>query len=87
MTNLGILYVPRGEGQSGKNNVSDETKKEIDAEVRKLLDASYLRAKKLLNKHKRELDRLAKALLEHETLTVDEIKLVIRGKEIPPYSN
>ena len=58
-------------------------KKEMDAEVRKLLDASYQRAKKLLNNHRRELERLAKALLEHETLTAEEIKLVIRGKEIP----
>lgn len=75
------MYVPHDKNHPG--SVSDETKKGIDDEVRKILEASYNRAKALLKKHKRELDQLAKALLEHETLTREEIHLVIRGKSLP----
>lgn len=44
---------------------------------------SYARASKLLTQNRKELDRLALALVKHETLTVDEMKLAIRGKSLP----
>jgi len=73
---------------NGRNDppVSNETMQAIDDEVKQILNASYERAKKLLCSKRRELDRLAAALLEHETLTTEEIKLVINGKALPSKS-
>jgi len=62
--------------------MSPETARAVEEEVKDLLEAAYGRAKSILVKHRRELDLLASALLEHETLTLDEIKMVIAGKDI-----
>eukprot|EP00516_Mucochytrium_quahogii_P005451 CAMPEP_0203749946 /NCGR_PEP_ID=MMETSP0098-20131031/4292_1 /ASSEMBLY_ACC=CAM_ASM_000208 /TAXON_ID=96639 /ORGANISM=" , Strain NY0313808BC1" /LENGTH=671 /DNA_ID=CAMNT_0050639069 /DNA_START=207 /DNA_END=2222 /DNA_ORIENTATION=+ len=78
---VGIMFVP-SDGRD-KQNVSSETQQKIDQEVRQLLNRSYERSKKLLQSRKKELDRLAKALLEHESLTSDQIKLVVKGKPVP----
>lgn len=63
-------------------NMSDEERKLIDGEMKQLLNSSYTRATGILKQHETELHRLADALLKYETLTVDEIKLVIQGKPI-----
>ena len=44
---------------------------------------SYERAMTLLKTHRTELDRLAAALVKHETLTLEEMKQAIKGKELP----
>jgi ATP-dependent metalloprotease len=56
---------------------SPEMRSLIDAEMKKLLDEAYNHAKQVLTEHKEELHRLAKALLEKETLTADEVKKVV----------
>ncbi|KAI8611830.1 peptidase family M41-domain-containing protein [Chytriomyces sp. MP71] len=56
------------------------TKELIEGEVRKVLDESYVRAKALLVKHQEELHRLAVALVEHETLDGNEVKIVLKGE-------
>ena len=48
-----------------------------DSEINKLLHESYERAKKVLREHPRELEALAQALLKHETLDADAIKVVL----------
>lgn len=63
--------------------LSSETRSAGDAEVRILLDASYARAMKLLKDKRTELDRLASALCEYETLSGDETRVVIRGERLP----
>ena len=62
--------------------VGDETKKTIDSEVNGLLDESYKRAMNILKTHRKELDLLAEALLNYETLDGDEVKTIIEGKSI-----
>ena len=52
---------------------SEETARLIDAEVRRVLDESYVDALRLLRQQRPELDALASALLEHETLDEQEI--------------
>jgi hypothetical protein len=44
-----------------------------------------LNAKKILTTHRKELDRLANALLEYETLDLEEIKIVLNGGDIISY--
>jgi cell division protease FtsH len=64
-------------------HMSEETAKKVDAEVKKLVDAGYQRAKKILTEKLDDLHKLAKALLTYETLSGDEIKDLIL-KNIQP---
>ncbi|MBP7709540.1 MAG: ATP-dependent zinc metalloprotease FtsH [Rickettsiales bacterium] len=61
---------------------SEETGKVIDEEVRRIVDEALQRAKQILNEKKADLEKLAKSLLEYETLSGDEIKDLLAGKEI-----
>ncbi len=54
--------------------ISNETAREIDLEVRKLIDTAYNEAKSCLLSHRDELEKLAETLLEKETLSVAEVK-------------
>jgi len=64
------------------NRISPDTQRLIEQEVKEILEQSYTRAKTILTKNRHELDKLAYALLEYETLSLDEIKMVISGKNI-----
>jgi cell division protease FtsH len=63
---------------------SEETAKEIDDEVRRIINTQYLRARKMLEDNKAKLDTMAQALLERETLDREEIQAVMEGQELPP---
>lgn len=70
-----------GYSQSQRVNMSDETAKKIDTEIRKLIDDSYDRARDVLTKHNDQLHALANALLEYETMSGEEIdQLIETGK-------
>ncbi|GBQ89118.1 cell division ATP-dependent metalloprotease FtsH [Gluconacetobacter johannae DSM 13595] len=71
-----------GHSVTQNKNVSEETVREIDDEIKSLIDAAYLRARTLLIEHIDELHRLAQALLEYETLSGEEIRQVLRGEKI-----
>jgi cell division protease FtsH len=62
--------------------MSNETAQAIDKEIRRIVEEGYERAKHLLDKHRDELEKLARALLEYETLSGDEIKKVVAGESI-----
>ena len=62
---------------------SDDTAKQIDAEVRFFVDAGYKSAYTILESNQDIMHRMAAALLERETLDAAEIKLIIEGKELP----
>jgi len=64
------------------DKLSTETRAMVESEVKKVLDASYERARKLLLEKRRELDLLAKALVEYETLDKSEVEKVIRGEKL-----
>ncbi|RYD25753.1 MAG: ATP-dependent zinc metalloprotease FtsH, partial [Verrucomicrobiaceae bacterium] len=53
---------------AGTRGFSEETAKKIDAEIKRLIDDSYQRARDMLTKYRAEMNTLAKALLEYETL-------------------
>jgi cell division protease FtsH len=54
-------------------NFSERTSELIDVEVKKIINQNYSRAQELLEKNKRKLLKIAKALLEKEVLDSDEI--------------
>jgi cell division protease FtsH len=62
--------------------MSNETAQAIDAEIRKVVEDGYARAKSLLTENAGQLESLAQALLEYETLSGDEIKKVLAGENI-----
>ena len=68
-----------GRSVARQQNVSEETAKKIDSEVKKIVEKGYNTAKDILNKKAEDLHKLAKALLEYETLSGDEIRdLILR---------
>ena len=77
-----IDYAEAHEGYQGKTaglSVSAETKMLIESEVKRLIDEGYDTARGILLEQSDQFERLAKGLLEYETLTGDEIKRVIAG--------
>ena len=72
-----------GRSIARQQNMSEETAKKVDAEVKKIVDIGYERAKKILTEKLDDLHKLAKALLTYETLSGDEIKDII-FKNIEP---
>jgi cell division protease FtsH len=67
----------------GERPYSEETAREIDAEVRGIIRESHEEARRLLAEHRRELDALAQALLEHETLDEQEILAITQLTRAP----
>lgn len=66
-------YLGTGGGFAGPRPYGEETAKKVDEEVLRIIAESYDEAVRLLNEHRDELDRLAEALLERETLDEAEI--------------
>ena len=63
-------------------NMSEETMKKVDAEVRKIIDGQYAVARKLLEENREKVEAMAKALLELETIDAEQIGDIMAGK--PP---
>ncbi len=71
-----------GHSVTQSKNVSEGTAREIESEVKRIIDAAYDRAKHILTENVDELHRLARGLLEYETLSGNEIKQVLRGEPV-----
>ncbi|MCB5944891.1 ATP-dependent zinc metalloprotease FtsH [Acidocella sp. KAb 2-4] len=71
-----------GHSVTQNKNVSEATSREIDNEVRAFVDHAYAEAKRILTERRDDLEALAKGLLEYETLSGDEIQMVLRGEKI-----
>ncbi|MDR1857729.1 MAG: ATP-dependent zinc metalloprotease FtsH [Desulfovibrio sp.] len=65
-------------------NFSEQTAKLVDDEVKRIVDDAHRRCRELLEENIELLHRIAKVLLERETITGDELDLVIEDKELPP---
>ena len=72
-----------GRSVTKQQNMSEDTAKKIDNEVKKIVDKGYERAKKVLTEKIDDLHKIAKALLIYETLSGDEIRDLIL-KDIKP---
>ena len=73
---LGVMHV------SEKEKHSDEVQRVIDEEIQSLLTESYQKAKNIIETHRKDLDAIANALIEYESLSGSEIIDVINGKKI-----
>ena len=63
--------------------MSEDTARKVDAEIKKIVDTGYQRAKKILTEKIDDLHKIAKALMLYETLTGDEIKDLIFNNKSP----
>ena len=73
-----------GYSMNRQRQMSNETAQAIDKEIRKVVEDGYARAKHLLDENRGELEKLAQALLEYETLSGDEIKKRDRRRDDRP---
>lgn len=62
---------------------SSETKAKIEAEVRRLVEEGRERATKILSENRKELDIIAKALMEYEVLSLEEVNKILKGEKLP----
>ncbi|MFZ5426903.1 MAG: ATP-dependent zinc metalloprotease FtsH [Thermodesulfobacteriota bacterium] len=65
-------------------NFSEDTSRQIDAEVRSIVEGCHARAKQLLTGNMEVLHAIAKALLERETISGADIDLIMKGEPLPP---
>jgi len=75
-----------GRDISRQRNYSESVAAEIDEEVSSMVDQCYRKAETLLKEHADAVERIVKALKEHETLNADQIKKILQGEELesPP---
>jgi cell division protease FtsH len=71
-----------GHSVTQNKNVSESTAQEIDREIKAIIDHAYQKARSILTDNIEELHRLARGLLEYETLSGDEIRQVLRGEPV-----
>ncbi|MGN1091972.1 MAG: ATP-dependent zinc metalloprotease FtsH [Alphaproteobacteria bacterium] len=71
-----------GRSVARRKNISDKTAEQVDKQIRQIIDMAYARTQKILSENRKELNFLAKALCEYETLTAEEIALVIKGESL-----
>ncbi len=90
MSSLGPLTFGKKEEQiflgreiSQHRDFSEETAREIDSEVRRLVNTGYEKAKNIILENREALIRIAQALLEREVLDANELKMIIEGKQLP----
>jgi cell division protease FtsH len=73
-----------GRSVTQHKHVSDDTARQIDEEVRKILDTAYERSKQLLNSNMDKLHTMASALLQYETIDGEQITAIMEGREPGP---
>jgi cell division protease FtsH len=71
-----------GHSVTQRKNISDATAAIIDQEIRRIVEDGESKAREIIVSHMDELHALAKGLLEFETLSVEEVKRIIKGEKI-----
>lgn len=64
------------------DHLSSKTKQQVESEVRRFIEEGRQRATTLLTERRKELDLLARALVEYEVLSLDEMKKVLKGEKL-----
>jgi cell division protease FtsH len=86
---LGTMVYAENEGEvflgrsvTTHKNMSEETMRKVDAEIRRLLDQQYALARKILEDNRDKVEVMAKALLDWETIDAEQIDDIMAGR--PP---
>ena len=90
MSDLGLVQLEQQEGgvflgrdYNKSRNFSNEMAHEIDKEVRKIMDECHKKAEQILRENKDLLKLIAETLLEHETITREEIESLVETGHMP----
>ena len=88
---MGVMVYAENEGEvflgrsvTKTTHISEKTMQQVDAEIRRILDEQYKRARDLIEGHQKEMHRMAKALLDWETIDGDQIDDILAGNEPRP---
>jgi cell division protease FtsH len=81
-----------GRSVTKTTHVSESTMQKVDAEIRAIIDQQYAVARKLIEDNRDKMEAMTKALLEWETIDMDQINDIMEGRpprppEIPPTQN
>jgi cell division protease FtsH len=86
---LGPMVYAENEGEvflgrsiTKTTNMSEETMRKVDAEIRRIIDEQYALARKLIEDNRDKVEAMAKALLELETIDAEQIDDIAQGR--PP---
>ncbi len=71
-----------GHSVTQHKSVSDKTAELIDNEIRRIIDEAETKARQVLGEHQDDLHKLAKGLLEYETLDANEVQDILKGRKI-----
>jgi cell division protease FtsH len=74
-------------GRMSSKTVSEATQQKVDAEIRRILDEQYARARGLLEEHRANVEVMVTALLEWETIDADQVEDIMSGKNPRPPKN
>ena len=77
------VFIGRDWGHA--RNYSEDTARIVDAEIKKLVETARENCHNLLQENINLLHALAKALLDRETITGDDIDLLVKGEPLPPF--
>jgi cell division protease FtsH len=64
---------------------SDDTARKIDEEVQDFVEEAHQTALKILQENKKFLQKISDVLIERETLTGEDLDLLIKGRQLPPF--
>src|SRR5450432_2330705 len=71
-----------GRDFNSSDRLSEDTARRIDAEIRDIVFKQHERATRILTEHRKELEAIGEALLEHETIDGNDIDILLRGGTI-----
>ena len=91
MSSLGPIQYERASGNvflgrdytNTQKNFSSEIQSEIDREIRRIIDSCHAEATRILKEHKDDVKLIADTLLEHETITCEEIDYLMKNRRLP----
>ena len=73
-----------GRSVTTHKNMSEATMQKVDAELRRIIDQQYLVARKIIEENRAKVEKMAKTLLEWETMDSDQLKDIMEGREPRP---
>jgi cell division protease FtsH len=71
-----------GHAITQRQNMSEDTAKLIDEEIRRIVTEGEVRARAVVADHRKELEAITQALMEYETISGDEVQALVRGEKI-----
>jgi cell division protease FtsH len=71
-----------GHAITQRQNMSEDTARLIDQEIRRIVTEGENRAREVVAAHRKELEAITQALMEYETISGDEVNALLRGEKI-----